>query len=123
VNSSRSGEDALPDDPGPLSAVTGSACLAGRHRGLVAARRDLERDDHLGQDAGLLGRVERVVHRFLDAGEQGLARVVEAEQMAILGEELGDGDLPLARAHLGGGRGGLRLGGRWPGERGGHSTP
>ncbi|PYM36755.1 MAG: hypothetical protein DME15_02885 [Candidatus Rokuibacteriota bacterium] len=36
--------------------------------------------------------------------------MVEAEQVAVLGEELRDGDLPLARAHLGGGYGGFRLG-------------
>ena len=117
--------DLLADDAGPVvdDGDAEARGLAGRHRCLVAARRDLERDDHLGQDAGLFGRVERVVHRFLDAGEQGLARIVEAEQMAVLGEELGDGDLPLARAHLGGGWGDLRLGGRRPRECGGHSSP
>src|SRR5262249_31030510 len=46
---------------------------------------------------------ERVVHRLLHARQQGLARTVEAQQMSILGEELGDRDLALARAHLLGG--------------------
>src|SRR5262249_56303065 len=84
--------------------------LAGRRRRPVA-RRDLEGDDHVGQDARLLGGVEGVVHRFLHAGEERLARIVEAEEMAVLGEELGDGDLALARAHLGGGDGSFRRSG------------
>ncbi len=62
---------------------------------------DFNLDDDFRQDAGLLAGVERVVDGFLDAGEQRLARVVEAQQMAVLGEELGDRDLALARAHLG----------------------
>ena len=37
----------------------------------------------------------RVVHRLLDRRQQRLARVVEAEQVAVLGEELADRDLAL----------------------------
>jgi hypothetical protein len=48
----------------------------------------------------------RVVDGFLDGGEQRLARVVEAEQVAVLGEELGDGDVPLLGRHRLGGRAG-----------------
>ena len=100
------GRDLLADDAGAVvddgDAEAGG--LAGRRRRRAVARRDFQRDDHLGQDAGFLGGVERVVDGFLDAGEEGLARIVEAEEVAVLGEELGDGDLPLAGAHLGGGR-------------------
>ena len=87
--------------PGPLSVTVTRkrvAWLAGGAAPLVG--HDLQRDDDVGQDAGFLGRVERVVDGFLDAGEERLPRIVEAEQVAVLGEELGDGDLPLAGAHL-----------------------
>src|SRR2546427_12543354 len=40
-----------------------------------------------------------------------LARIVEAQQVAVLREELGDGDLPLTSSHLDGGGGRGRLGG------------
>ena len=85
--------------PGPLSwtittkrpsPFVSSASLAG---GLEREVVDLDRQ--LGEDAGLLAGVERVVDGFLDRGEQGLRRVVEAEQVAVLGEELGDRDLAL----------------------------
>ena len=59
---------------------------------------DLDRD--LGEDPGLLAGVERVVDRLLDGREEGLGGVVEAEQVPVLGEELGDGDLALLRRHL-----------------------
>jgi hypothetical protein len=95
--------DLLADDAGAVvddrDAEAGG--LAGRRRRPVA--RDLQRDDDVGQDAGLLGGVERVVDRFLDARQQRLARIVEAEQVPVLREELGDRDLPLAGAHLDGG--------------------
>jgi hypothetical protein len=61
--------------------------------GLEAEVVDL--DAQLGQDAGFLAGVERVVDGFLDGGEQRLRGVVEAEQVAVLGEELGDRDLAL----------------------------
>ena len=56
-------------------------------------------DPDLGQDAGLFAGVERVVDRFLDGGQQGLARIVEAQQVAVLGEELADRDIALAGGH------------------------
>src|SRR5262249_46954511 len=52
------------------------------------------------EDAALLAGVERVVHRLLDRGEQRLGRTVETEQVAVLGEELGDRDLALLGGHL-----------------------
>jgi hypothetical protein len=117
--------DLVPHDAG---AVVGhrdpeARGLAGRGRRLPVAGRDREGDHHLGEDARLLGGVQGVVDRFLDAGQQGLARVVEAQQVPVLGEELGDGDLPLARAHLDGGWRGLGLGDGGLGQRGGHSPP
>jgi hypothetical protein len=84
--------------------------LAGGRRRRSIAHRDFHLHHDLGQDPGLLGRVERVVHRFLDAREQRFPRIVESEKMAVLGEELRDGDLPLTGAHLDGGDGGGRLG-------------
>ena len=52
----------------------------------VLDRLDLDVD--VGQDAGLLAGVERVVDGLLHGREQRLARVVEAEQVAVLREEL-----------------------------------
>ncbi len=103
----------LADDPRPVVAHRDPEPrgLAGRRRRAVG-RHHLQRHEDVGQDPGLLGRVERVVDGFLHAGEQRLARVVEAEQVAILGEELGDRDLTLASAHLDGGDRGLRRSGR-----------
>ena len=72
----------------------------------VAGRFDVDPD--LGQDAGFFAGVERVVDRFLDGGQQRLARIVEAQQMAVLGEELADRNVAL--------RGGHRLG-RGPAAR------
>src|SRR5262249_52265502 len=47
-------------------------------------------DPNLGQDAGLFAGIERVVDGFFDRREERFARVVEAQQMAVLGEELAD---------------------------------
>ena len=61
-------------------------------------------DPDFGQDAGLFAGVQGVVDRLLDGGQQGLPRVVEAQQVAVLGEELADGNIALAGGHrLGGG--------------------
>ncbi len=98
------------DDPRPvvLDDDAEARRRGGRHGGdvvLRAGRRRLaDLDQQIGQDAGLLAGVEGVVDGFLHRREQGLGRVVEAEQVAVLGEELADRDLPLARRHrLGGG--------------------
>src|SRR5439155_14067571 len=47
--------------------------------------------------------IEGVVDGLLDAGEERLSRTVKPEEMPVLGEELGDRDLALARPHLDGG--------------------
>jgi hypothetical protein len=83
--------------------------LAGRGRRRAVAGHDLHLDHDVGQDPRLLGGVEGIVDRFFDAGEEGLARIVEAEEVAILGEELRDGDFPLPGPHLDGGEGGRGL--------------
>jgi len=44
---------------------------------------------------GFLAGVEGIVDGLLDRGQQGSTGIVETEKMAILGEELGDGDFPL----------------------------
>ena len=70
------------------------------HADLVAVgagRFDVDPD--FGQDAGLFAGVERVVDRLFDGGQQGLARIVEAEQMPVLGEELADRNIALAGGH------------------------
>src|SRR5262249_3002284 len=119
------GRDLLADDAGTVVAHRDAEArgLAGRRRRPVA-RRDREGGHHVGHGARPLGGVEGVVHRFLHAGEERLARIVEAEEMAVLGEELGDGDLALARAHLGGGDGSFgRSGGSGRLREGGGHLP
>jgi len=59
----------------------------------------LDADLDFREDARLLAGVQGVVHRLLDRGQQGLAGVVEAEQVAVLGEELADGDAALGLGH------------------------
>ena len=66
-----------------------------RFAGTVA---DLDTD--LGEDAGFLAGIERIVDRFLHGGDQGLGRGIETEQMTILEEEFGDGDFALAARHF-----------------------
>ena len=59
---------------------------------------------NLGQNAGLFASIERVVDGFLDGRQQGFTRVVETEQMAVLGKELADRHVALLGGHrLGGG--------------------
>jgi len=56
-------------------------------------------DLQVGQDPRLLAGVERIVHRLTYRREQRLAGVVETEQVPVLGEEFGDGNLALACCH------------------------
>ena len=77
-----------------------SVCLRSGRSGAVVARDDFDFDRDRRQDPGFLARIQCVVHRLLDRRQQCLARAVEAEQMAILEEELADGDLPVACRHL-----------------------
>ena len=87
--------DLLPQDAGPVVL----------HAHLVAVLLEaLDVDPDFRQDAGLFAGVQGVVDRLLDGGQQGLARIVEAQQVAVLGEELADADVALAGGHrLGGG--------------------
>src|SRR5205814_1092547 len=95
------------DDPGPvvLDDDEEASLALGELRlpGLGLQREVVDLDVELGQDPRLLAGVERVVDRLLDGGQERLGRVVEAEEMAVLGEELGDGDLALLRGHALGG--------------------
>jgi hypothetical protein len=77
--------------PGPLSRTEHVLVLG------VLDLADLHPD--LGQDARLLAGVQGIVDGFLDRGQQGLARIVEAEHVAVLGEEVGDRDLALLLGH------------------------
>ena len=72
--------------------------LAGRDR--LAVRDDFELDGHIGQDAGLFACVERVVDRFLHAGQERLARVIETQQVPVLGKKFCNRNFPLTRAHF-----------------------
>ncbi len=71
----------------------------------VAVLFDLVDLDHdVGQDPRFFARVERVVDRFLDRGQHGARRAVEAEQVPVLGEEFADGNFALLLADGLGGR-------------------
>ncbi len=50
-------------------------------------------------DVRLFARIQRIIDRLFYCREQGLARVVESQQMAILGEKLADGDIALLCGH------------------------
>ncbi len=78
------------EDPGAIVLDAGLIAVGGR---LFHMHPDL------CQDARLLAGVQRVVDRLLDGGQEGLAGVVEAQQVAVLGEELADGDVALAGGH------------------------
>src|SRR2546427_1375131 len=108
----------LADDAGPVVGDRNpeAARLARRGRSLPIGD-GLHLDDHVGEDPGFLAGVKRVIDGLLHTGEQRLSRIVEPQQMPVLGEELGDGDLPLARPHLDGGHRRLRLRGDRTGLR------
>ena len=53
----------------------------------------------LRHDPRLFACVERIVDGFLDSGQQCFARIVETQQVAVLGEELADRDIPLLGRH------------------------
>ena len=90
--------------------------LAGRRRS-VAVCSDFQFDNDLRQNPRFLARVKRVIDGLLDAGEQCFSRIVEAQQMTVLGKEFRNRDLALTSPHLGRGYSclrfrGLGLGGR-----------
>ncbi len=61
-----------------------------------------DHDREIRKDSRFLAGVQRVVHGLLDGREQRLRGAVETQQVAVLGEELADRDLALARGHVGG---------------------
>ena len=73
----------------------------------------LDVDPQLGQDAGFFAGIERIIDGFFDRGQQCFARIVEAQQVAILGKEFADRNIALRRGHrLGRGTVAARLAGR-----------
>src|SRR5262249_32654421 len=83
------------DDAGPV-------VLDGDAEARLVDLADLDAD--VGQDARFLAGVERVVDAFLHRRQDRLRGVVEAEQVAVLGEELRDRDVSLLLRELDGGR-------------------
>jgi hypothetical protein len=61
-------------------------------------------DPDLGKNPALFASVQRIIHGFFDGGQQGFARVVETQQVPVLGEKLADRDIALFRRHSFGGR-------------------
>ncbi len=60
-------------------------------------------DGDIRQNAGFFAGIKGIIDGFLDRGQERFAGIIEAEQMAVLGEELADGDILLLRRHgLGG---------------------
>jgi hypothetical protein len=59
----------------------------------------LDHDVEVREDSGLLAGVEAIVHGLFDRRQQRLSLVVEAQQVAVLGEKLGDGDFSLLLGH------------------------
>ena len=86
--------------PGPLSVTVMRNLLAWLGATGSPVRDHFQLDGDIRQNAGLLTGIQGVIHGFFDAGEQRLARVVEAEQMPVLGEEFGNGNFPLPRTHF-----------------------
>jgi len=98
------GEDArnmLADDAGPVVRHRDPepGGLAGR-RGRAVGRHDFELDGYVRQNSGFLTGIERVIDGFFHAGQQRFPRIVEPQQMPVLGEKFRNRDLPLSRAHL-----------------------
>ncbi len=56
-------------------------------------------DGDVWQNAGFFAGIEGIIDRFFDGGQEGFARIVEAEEMAIFGKELADGDVLLLGRH------------------------
>ena len=99
----------LAEDAGYLLPDDARAVVRHRDAEALLAGGLLDGDGDIGQDAGLFAGVEGVVHGLLDGGQQGAARVVEPEQVAVLGEELADADLALLLGHVVGGQVAARL--------------
>jgi hypothetical protein len=66
-------------------------------------RQGLDAYLELGKDSGIFTGVERVVHAFLDRGQQGFLWIIEPQKVPVPSEELRDRDLALlGRQALGG---------------------
>src|SRR5207247_1425526 len=100
----------LPEHLGDLVAHDPRAVVGDRQAEAVLGQL-FDDDTDLRQETGLLAGVERVVDRLLGRRQKRLGRIVEAEEMAVLLEKLGDRDLALPPAD--------RLGGLAPAGRSG----
>ena len=80
-----------------------------RGRWRLAVRSHFELDHDFRQNACFLAGVKRIIYGFFDAGEQGFSRIVEAQQVTVLGKEFGNRDLALTGPHLGRGYSCLRF--------------
>jgi len=85
----------LPEDLRDLFFRDAGAVVLDDERVVVPGVLDLYQE--VWQDAGFLGGVEGVVDGLLDGRDEPPGSAVEAEHVLVLLEELGDGDLPLAR--------------------------
>ena len=56
-------------------------------------------DTDLRQDAGFFAGIQRVIDGFLHRRQQCLSRIIKAQQVAVLCEELADGNVALACGH------------------------
>ena len=75
--------------------LAGGAAADARSEALRRRVQGLDLHEQPRQDVRFLAGVEAVVDGFLDGGQERLRRRVEAEQVAVLGEELADRDLAL----------------------------
>lgn len=86
--------DLTSDDAG--SVVDDGDAVAGLFSGGRAVGLEVfDEDGDVREDAGLFAGVEGVIDGFFDGGEEGFSGVVEAEEVAVFGKELGDGDVFL----------------------------
>jgi hypothetical protein len=84
----------LPEDEGDLGGDDPRAVVLNGHpEDLVGD--PLHLDEDVGEDLGLLAGVEGVVHRLLHRGDDPPRGGIEAEEVLVLLEELGDADGPL----------------------------
>ncbi len=89
--------DLLADDAG---AVVRDRDDVATRLGRMGRSRDLfDLDLDLREDARFFARIQRIVHGFLHRRQKRLARIVKPQQVPVLREELGDGNIALFGRH------------------------